>query len=121
MTISVVDVVFQFVIGTDGVCGVIPEHSPFEVIVVVQCAEHVLKDMCVKSDEHIKHEQELRRICLIIPCEGTSISLCCRRSGSGKASPGLKSSERPRPCRLVWRCSADVHEMLDSAADHLQR
>ncbi|XP_057214171.1 choline O-acetyltransferase-like [Triplophysa rosa] len=77
----------QFVIGADGVCGVIPEHSPSEGIVVVQCAEYLLKHM---------------------------------RSGSGKASPGLKTSERPRPCRLVWRCSADVQEMLDSAADHLQ-
>ncbi|XP_056097636.1 choline O-acetyltransferase-like [Rhinichthys klamathensis goyatoka] len=33
----------QFVIGADGVCGVVCEHSPLEGIVLVQCTEHVLK------------------------------------------------------------------------------
>ncbi|ROI83840.1 Choline O-acetyltransferase [Anabarilius grahami] len=33
----------QFVVGADGVCGVVCEHSPFEGIVPVQCTEHVLK------------------------------------------------------------------------------
>ncbi|XP_051769607.1 choline O-acetyltransferase-like isoform X2 [Ctenopharyngodon idella] len=33
----------QFVVGADGVCGVVCEHSPFEGIVLVQCTEHVLK------------------------------------------------------------------------------
>ncbi|XP_036402999.1 choline O-acetyltransferase-like [Megalops cyprinoides] len=35
----------QFVIGMDGVCGVVCEHSPFEGIVVVQCAEYLLRYM----------------------------------------------------------------------------
>nr|XP_046233647.1 choline O-acetyltransferase-like [Scatophagus argus] len=33
----------QFVVGMDGVCGVVCEHSPFEGIVLVQCSEHVMK------------------------------------------------------------------------------
>ncbi|KAG1945325.1 choline O-acetyltransferase [Pimephales promelas] len=33
----------QFVIGADGVCGVVCEHSPLEGIVLVECTEHVLK------------------------------------------------------------------------------
>ncbi|XP_061084578.1 choline O-acetyltransferase-like [Conger conger] len=37
------DTALQFVIGTDGACGVVCEHSPFEGIVVVQCAEYLLK------------------------------------------------------------------------------
>ncbi|XP_016121268.1 choline O-acetyltransferase-like, partial [Sinocyclocheilus grahami] len=38
-------VLFQFVIGADGVCGVVCEHSPFEGIVLVQCTEHLLKNI----------------------------------------------------------------------------
>lgn len=34
---------FQLVIGTDGVCGVVCEHSPFEGIVMVHCSEYVMK------------------------------------------------------------------------------
>jgi len=40
-------VLFQFVIGADGVCGVVCEHSPLEGIVLVECTEHVLKHMYV--------------------------------------------------------------------------
>ncbi|KAJ8365695.1 hypothetical protein SKAU_G00145260 [Synaphobranchus kaupii] len=35
----------QFVIGADGACGVVCEHSPFEGIVLVQCSEYLLKYM----------------------------------------------------------------------------
>ncbi|KAM8924854.1 choline O-acetyltransferase [Pelodytes ibericus] len=35
----------QFVVGRDGVCGTICEHSPFDGIVLVQCTEHLLKFM----------------------------------------------------------------------------
>ncbi|XP_070708414.1 choline O-acetyltransferase-like [Pempheris klunzingeri] len=33
----------QFVVGMDGICGVVCEHSPFEGIVLVQCSEYVMK------------------------------------------------------------------------------
>ncbi|CAJ1080266.1 choline O-acetyltransferase-like [Xyrichtys novacula] len=33
----------QFVVGLDGVCGVVCEHSAFEGIVLVQCSEYVMK------------------------------------------------------------------------------
>ncbi|XP_058478002.1 choline O-acetyltransferase-like [Solea solea] len=33
----------QFVIGMDGICGVVCEHSPFEGIVLVQCSEYLMK------------------------------------------------------------------------------
>nr|XP_023402935.1 choline O-acetyltransferase isoform X1 [Loxodonta africana] len=33
----------QFVVGRDGVCGVVCEHSPFDGIILVQCVEHLLK------------------------------------------------------------------------------
>ncbi|XP_022598040.1 choline O-acetyltransferase-like [Seriola dumerili] len=33
----------QFVVGVDGICGVVCEHSPFEGIVLVQCSEYLMK------------------------------------------------------------------------------
>ncbi|XP_020501419.2 choline O-acetyltransferase [Labrus bergylta] len=33
----------QFVVGMDGFCGVVCDHSPFEGIVLVQCSEYVMK------------------------------------------------------------------------------
>ncbi|XP_042364326.1 choline O-acetyltransferase-like [Plectropomus leopardus] len=33
----------QFVVGMDGTCGVVCEHSPFEGIVMVQCSEYLMK------------------------------------------------------------------------------
>ncbi|XP_069548008.1 choline O-acetyltransferase-like [Brachyistius frenatus] len=33
----------QFVVGMDGICGVVCEHSPFEGIVMVQCSEYLMK------------------------------------------------------------------------------
>uniref|UniRef100_A0A3P9KAV8 Choline O-acetyltransferase n=1 Tax=Oryzias latipes TaxID=8090 RepID=A0A3P9KAV8_ORYLA len=33
----------QFIVGMDGICGVVCEHSPFEGIVMVQCSEHLIK------------------------------------------------------------------------------
>lgn len=35
----------QFVVGSDGCCGVVCEHSAFEGIVLVQCTEYLLKNM----------------------------------------------------------------------------
>ncbi|KAM7408667.1 hypothetical protein PAMA_002407 [Pampus argenteus] len=39
----------QFVVGADGCCGVVCEHSPFEGIVLVQCTEYLLKYMLVRN------------------------------------------------------------------------
>lgn len=41
----IIYMVSQFVVGMDGVCGVLCEHSPFEGIVMVQCSEYLLKYM----------------------------------------------------------------------------
>ncbi|KAG2462832.1 CLAT acetyltransferase, partial [Polypterus senegalus] len=39
----------QFIVGMDGACGVVCEHSPFEGIVLVQCSEHLLKYILVRN------------------------------------------------------------------------
>ncbi|KAL4641018.1 choline O-acetyltransferase [Arapaima gigas] len=35
----------QFIVGMDGACGVVCEHSPFEGIVLVQCIQYLLSNM----------------------------------------------------------------------------
>ncbi|KAG5831158.1 hypothetical protein ANANG_G00300850 [Anguilla anguilla] len=37
------DKALQFIVGADGACGVVCEHSPFEGIVLVQCTEYLLR------------------------------------------------------------------------------
>uniref|UniRef100_A0A671NH95 Choline O-acetyltransferase n=1 Tax=Sinocyclocheilus anshuiensis TaxID=1608454 RepID=A0A671NH95_9TELE len=56
----------QFVIGADGVCGVVCEHSPFEGIVLVQCTEHLslrcrrsCKQSSARSASELPHPHRL--------------------------------------------------------------
>ncbi|XP_073684802.1 choline O-acetyltransferase-like [Garra rufa] len=51
----------QFVIGADGVCGVVCEHSPFEGIILVQCTEHLLKDIRSSKQSSGRSATELPR------------------------------------------------------------
>nr|XP_014434098.1 choline O-acetyltransferase [Pelodiscus sinensis] len=44
----------QFVVGRDGVCGIVCEHSPFDGIVLVQCSEHLLKHMKESSKKLVR-------------------------------------------------------------------
>ncbi|XP_039928060.1 choline O-acetyltransferase [Hirundo rustica] len=44
----------QFVVGRDGLCGTVCEHSPFDGIVMVQCAEHLLRHMKESSKKLVR-------------------------------------------------------------------
>uniref|UniRef100_A0A8C9LD43 Choline O-acetyltransferase n=1 Tax=Pavo cristatus TaxID=9049 RepID=A0A8C9LD43_PAVCR len=44
----------DFVVGRDGVCGTVCEHSPFDGIVLVQCTEHLLKHMKESSKKLLR-------------------------------------------------------------------
>ncbi|XP_024141426.1 choline O-acetyltransferase [Oryzias melastigma] len=44
----------QFIVGMDGICGVVCEHSPFEGIVMVQCSEHLIKYIKGNPPEMVK-------------------------------------------------------------------
>ncbi|KAL8186853.1 UNVERIFIED_CONTAM: hypothetical protein K2H54_016754 [Gekko kuhli] len=48
----------QLVVGRDGVCGTVCEHSPFEGIVLVQCVEHLLRHMSVKNLDFVVYKFE---------------------------------------------------------------
>uniref|UniRef100_A0A8C2WM33 Choline O-acetyltransferase n=1 Tax=Cyclopterus lumpus TaxID=8103 RepID=A0A8C2WM33_CYCLU len=65
----------QFVVGADGCCGVVCEHSPFEGIVLVP----------------------------------------------SKLVRAASVSELPAPRRLRWKCTPEIHKLLASSADKLQR
>ncbi|XP_053292703.1 choline O-acetyltransferase [Pleuronectes platessa] len=78
----------QFVVGADGCCGVVCEHSPFEGIVLVQCTEYLLKYMIGSPSKLVR---------------------------------AASVSELPAPRRLRWKCTPEVHKLLASSADKLQR
>ncbi|NWV67133.1 CLAT acetyltransferase, partial [Malurus elegans] len=44
----------QFVVGRDGLCGAVCEHSPFDGIVMVQCTEYLLKHMKENSKKLVR-------------------------------------------------------------------
>ncbi|NWV44495.1 CLAT acetyltransferase, partial [Grantiella picta] len=44
----------QFVVGRDGLCGAVCEHSPFDGIVMVQCTEYLLKHIKESSKKLVR-------------------------------------------------------------------
>uniref|UniRef100_A0A673CQ38 Choline O-acetyltransferase n=1 Tax=Sphaeramia orbicularis TaxID=375764 RepID=A0A673CQ38_9TELE len=78
----------QFVVGADGCCGVVCEHSPFEGIVLVQCTEYLLKYMIGSPSKLVR---------------------------------AASVSELPAPRRLRWKCTPEIHKLLSSSAEKLQR
>uniref|UniRef100_A0A3Q0SS72 Choline O-acetyltransferase n=1 Tax=Amphilophus citrinellus TaxID=61819 RepID=A0A3Q0SS72_AMPCI len=78
----------QFIVGADGCCGVVCEHSAFEGIVLVQCTEYLLKYMTGSPSKLIR---------------------------------AASVSELPAPRRLRWKCTPEIHKLITSAADKLQR
>ncbi|MBN3276786.1 CLAT acetyltransferase, partial [Polyodon spathula] len=89
----------QFVIGMDGTCGVVCEHSPFEGIVLVQCTEHLLKYMKGSPSKFIRADSV---------CE-----LSAPRKLRWKCSPevqGLLASSADKLQRLVRNLDLNVHK-----------
>uniref|UniRef100_UPI0037E705C8 choline O-acetyltransferase n=1 Tax=Semicossyphus pulcher TaxID=241346 RepID=UPI0037E705C8 len=78
----------QFVVGADGCCGVVCEHSPFEGIVLVQCTEYLLKYMIGSPSKLVR---------------------------------AASVSDLHAPRRLRWKCTPEIHKLLTSSADKLQR
>uniref|UniRef100_A0A665WU91 Choline O-acetyltransferase n=1 Tax=Echeneis naucrates TaxID=173247 RepID=A0A665WU91_ECHNA len=99
----------QFVVGMDGTCGVVCEHSPFEGIVLVQCSEYLMKHM------------------LDDKC-------CCRPSRIGKLPPprrllwkcsphiqGLLTASGDRVQRLVNNLDMDVFKFKAYGKDFIKK
>ncbi|KAK2098291.1 hypothetical protein P7K49_023742 [Saguinus oedipus] len=92
-----------FVVGRDGTCGVVCEHSPFDGIVLVQCTEHLLKHISLATG----------------PQEVASVP--SRTQSSRKLVRADSVSELPAPRRLRWKCSPEIQGHLASSAEKLQR
>ncbi|CAG13320.1 unnamed protein product, partial [Tetraodon nigroviridis] len=87
----------QFVIGRDGACGVLCEHSPFEGIVMVHCSEYVMKTH-VRETEHFAASMNLFRARTWKRC-----NYCySAERGACQKRPGRPASEI---CRLPEGCS----------------
>ncbi|XP_051935395.1 choline O-acetyltransferase isoform X2 [Hippocampus zosterae] len=87
----------QFVVGADGCCGVVCEHSAFEGIVLVQCTEYLLKNISQTKP---------------VPAESGS-ELPAPRRLRWKCTPvvhKLVSSSADRLHRLVKNLEVNVHK-----------
>uniref|UniRef100_A0A7N8WWF7 Choline O-acetyltransferase n=1 Tax=Mastacembelus armatus TaxID=205130 RepID=A0A7N8WWF7_9TELE len=91
----------QFVVGADGCCGVVCEHSPFEGIVLVQCTEYLLKYIPKELLNNI-----------ILPCD-------IRIGSPSKLVRAASVSELPAPRRLRWKCTPEIHKLLASSDSFL--
>ncbi|XP_048089837.1 choline O-acetyltransferase-like [Alosa alosa] len=101
----------QFVVGADGVCGVVCEHSQFEGIVLVQCTEYLVK--------------------YISECPGKPVlapagvmGLPVPRRLQWKCSPqiqGLLASSADRLQRLVRNLDMDVHTFKSYGKEFIKK
>uniref|UniRef100_A0A672YGH9 Choline O-acetyltransferase n=1 Tax=Sphaeramia orbicularis TaxID=375764 RepID=A0A672YGH9_9TELE len=83
----------QFVVGMDGVCGVVCEHSPFEGIVLVQSKEG----------------------CMLFFLSLNSIGSPSKMATSASIKP------LPPPRRLLWKCNPQLQGLLKASGDRIQR
>ncbi|XP_006874677.1 PREDICTED: choline O-acetyltransferase [Chrysochloris asiatica] len=92
----------QFVVGRDGVCGVVCEHSPFDGIILVQCTEHLLK--------HIKKSTEK-----LVRADSVS-ELPAPRRLRWKCSPEIQGHLASSAEKLQWNPEASTDSQLFSAS-----
>uniref|UniRef100_A0A3Q2Q1Z7 Choline O-acetyltransferase n=1 Tax=Fundulus heteroclitus TaxID=8078 RepID=A0A3Q2Q1Z7_FUNHE len=92
----------QFIVGADGCCGVVCEHSPFEGIVLVQCTEYLLKYMIGSPSKLVR---------------AASVSeLPVPRRLRWKCSPEIQkllTSSADKLHRLVKNLDMNVHKFSD--------
>ncbi|XP_019739062.1 choline O-acetyltransferase b [Hippocampus comes] len=87
----------QFVVGMDGICGVVCEHSAFEGVVLVQCSEHLIKHIAGTATEAVK------------PASGRKLPAPRRLLWKCNAQiQGLFVGSRERMQRLVKNLDMDV-------------
>uniref|UniRef100_A0A3B3BDI2 Choline O-acetyltransferase n=1 Tax=Oryzias melastigma TaxID=30732 RepID=A0A3B3BDI2_ORYME len=100
----------QFVVGEDGCCGVVCEHSPFEGIVLVQCSEYLLKYMIGSPSKLVR---------------AASVSeLPAPRRLRWKCSPEIHkrlNSSADRLQRLVKNLDMNVHKFCDYGTEFIKK
>ncbi|KAL2078275.1 hypothetical protein ACEWY4_025960 [Coilia grayii] len=101
----------QFVVGADGVCGVVCEHSQFEGIVLVHCTEHLVKYITESARKPVA------------PVTSAS-DLPVPRRLPWRCSPqiqGLLASSADNLQRLVRNLDMDVHTFNSYGKEFIKR
>ncbi|XP_007566309.1 choline O-acetyltransferase [Poecilia formosa] len=100
----------QFIVGADGCCGVVCEHSPFEGIVLVQCSEYLLKYMIGSPSKLVR---------------AASVSeLPAPRRLRWKCSPEMQkllTSSADELHRLVKNLDMNVHTFSDYGKEFIKK
>uniref|UniRef100_A0A8C5HHY0 Choline O-acetyltransferase n=1 Tax=Gouania willdenowi TaxID=441366 RepID=A0A8C5HHY0_GOUWI len=100
----------QLIIGADGCCGVVCEHSPFEGIVLVQCTEYLLKYMVGSPSKLVR---------------AASVSeLPAPRRLRWKCTPEihkLLSASADKLQRLVMNLDMKVHKFTDYGKEFIKK
>ncbi|XP_005801699.1 choline O-acetyltransferase [Xiphophorus maculatus] len=100
----------QFIVGADGCCGVVCEHSPFEGIVLVQCSEYLLKYMIGSPSKLVR---------------AASVSeLPAPRRLRWKCSPEMQkllTSTADKLHRLVQNLDMNVHKFSDYGKEFIKK
>ncbi|MED6282782.1 hypothetical protein CHARACLAT_001816 [Characodon lateralis] len=100
----------QFIVGADGCCGVVCEHSPFEGIVLVQCTEYLLKYMIASPSKLVR---------------AASVSeLPAPRRLRWKCSPEIQkllSSSADKLHRVVNNLDMNVHKFFDYGKEFIKK
>ncbi|XP_015237635.1 PREDICTED: choline O-acetyltransferase-like [Cyprinodon variegatus] len=100
----------QFILGADGCCGVVCEHSAFEGIVLVQCTEYLLKYMTGSPSKLVR---------------AASVSeLSAPRRLRWKCSPEIQkliTSSADKLQRLVNNLDMNVYKFSDYGKDFIKK
>ncbi|KAM9773600.1 choline O-acetyltransferase-like [Syngnathus typhle] len=100
----------QFVVGMDGICGVVCEHSAFEGVVLVQCSEHLTKHIARTTLEPAKPAS-----CRKLPAPRRLVWKCSPQV------QGLLVASKERLQRLVNNLDMDVFTFKDYGKEFIKK
>ncbi|XP_054608927.1 choline O-acetyltransferase-like [Dunckerocampus dactyliophorus] len=100
----------QFVVGMDGICGVVCDHSPFEGVVLGQCSEYLTKYIARPPSEPVK--------------QASARKFAAPRRLLWKCNPqiqGLFATSGERLQRLVNNLDMDVFKFKDYGKEFIKK
>nr|XP_057918177.1 choline O-acetyltransferase-like [Doryrhamphus excisus] len=100
----------QFVVGMDGICGVLCDHSPFEGVVLGQCSEYLTKYIAGTPSEAVKQSSARK-----LPAPRRLLWKCTPRI------QGLLAASGERLQRLVNNLDMDVFKFKDYGKEFIKK
>ncbi|XP_064081549.1 choline O-acetyltransferase-like isoform X2 [Macrobrachium nipponense] len=110
------DKTVQFVVTSDGWCGLCYEHSCAEGIVVIQLVEQVLQAIAADTQSAAPGETEE----VNPPLEESGISDIDDATGNNTGFPAPEEAA-PNPTKLGWKVTPVIYRRIQEAADHVDR